>query len=122
MKKTTIELAMSEELSYEIELLVDKLFSHAVELADAHQFEEAIQLANDALVIAKYGDIGYRKIYILGMLCSAYIDSDQPEQADIIFKEGMKFIEKCEEGNERDMNSLLDLKVIIERELMKIGE
>jgi len=98
---------------------VDIFFEKAVELAKNKKFEEALQVGNDALVMAKYSNIGYPVVYLIGLLCEAYLDNDQPEIADNFFKSGMEILDENDSTYNRDVDQFLDLKMIIEEELEK---
>jgi hypothetical protein len=78
-------------------------------------------VGNDALVLTKYSNAGYAILYLLGMLCQAYLDSDKPEIADNYFRYGMNMIDENNNENSdtytNDINSFLDLKIIIDDEL-----
>lgn len=100
-------------------VLLDQFFHKAIELAQNDKFEEAIEIGNDALVLAKYSNVGYELIYLLGMLCEAYIDNNQPEIAMKYFKCGMTIIDDKDNKFNDDVNHFLDLKAIIDEELNK---
>jgi hypothetical protein len=57
------------------------------------------------------------------MLCQAYLENDKPEIANRYFLVGMDIIEKGEAENKDtyidDINSFLDLKILIDEELKK---
>jgi hypothetical protein len=102
---------------------LEHFFSVAVEVAESGKYDEAIIIANDALTLAKYSDVDYEILYLIGMLCQVYLDNDQPELANDFFNKGMQIIEQGESENQdtnaEDINSFLDLKIIIEEELKK---
>ena len=98
---------------------VDIFFEKAIELANKGKFKESIKIGKDAFVLSKFADIGYEKLYSVGMLCQAYLDSGQPEIADTFFKAGMEMINECEENYNDDVNSFLDIKILIEKEFEK---
>ncbi len=105
-----------------IETLVDGFFNKAIEFAKEDNFEQAVKLGNDALVLSKYCDLGDALLYLIGMLCNAYIDNDQPEMANQLFQQGMVLIENNDGKYNEDVNIFLDLKVTIDEELRKINE
>ena len=84
---------------------------------------KALIIANDALTLAKYSNAGYEIIYLIDILCQAYLENDQPEIANDFFKKGMNIIEQGENENRDtyadDINSFLDLKIVIDKELKK---
>jgi len=102
---------------------LEHFFTKAVDLAQKEKYDEALIVGNDALVIAKYSNAGYAILYLLGMLCQVYLDSDQPEIADKYFRYGMNLIDENKNENtdtySNDINSFLDLKIIIDDELKK---
>ena len=73
----------------------------------------------DALILVKYSNIGYPVVYLIGMICQACLDNNQPELADKFFKCGMKILDENDSTYEDDINQFLDLKSIIEVELKK---
>jgi hypothetical protein len=100
---------------------LEQFFTKAVELAQEEKFDEALKIGNDALVLAKYSNADYAVLYFIGMLCQAHLESGQPEIANQFFKVGMDIIEKGEAENKdtyiEDINSFLDLKILIDEEL-----
>jgi hypothetical protein len=102
---------------------LEQFFTKAVDLAQNEKYDEALIIGNDALVLAKYSNAGYALLYLLGMLCQAYLDSDKPELADKYFRHGMNMIDENKNENSdtytNDINSFLDLKIIIDNELKK---
>jgi hypothetical protein len=102
---------------------LEQFFTKAVDLAQNEKYDEALIVGNDALVLAKYSNAGYAILYLLGMLCQAYLDSDKPELADKYFRYGMNMIDENKNENSdtytNDINSFLDLKIIIDNELKK---
>lgn len=99
---------------------VEKFFEMAVDFAMKKKFSEAVTIANDALVFAKYSDVGYAIIYLIGMLCEAYLDNEQPELAETFFNYGMKIIDESNDTYDRDLNRFLDLKIDIDEALKKV--
>jgi hypothetical protein len=99
--------------------LFDLFFAEAIQLADNGQFEEALAIGAEALVFAKYADIGYAIIYLLGMLCQASLDNDQPKLAEKFFRLGMEIIELWREMGEYpdDIDAFLDLKIGIDEKV-----
>lgn len=104
------------------DLIVFDFLTQATKFAEAEKYEEAVILANDALVMAKYADVGYRIVYLIGMLCQTYLQNNQPEMADKYFNYAMLILDKNDSGYDEDMNKFLDLKALIERELQKKNE
>jgi hypothetical protein len=98
---------------------LEHFFTKAIELASNEKYEEAIIVGNDALVLAKYSNAGYAVLYLIGMLCQAYLDNNQPEIANDFLKAGMTFIDNKDENYDRDIDQFLDLKIIIDEELKK---
>jgi hypothetical protein len=102
---------------------LEQFFTKAVDLAKNEKFDEALIVGNDALVLAKYSNAGYAILYLLGLLCQVYLDSDKPELADKYFRYGMNMIDENKNENSDtytdDINSFLDLKIIIDDELKK---
>lgn len=102
---------------------LEQFFTKAVDLAQNEKYDEALMVGNDALVFAKYSNAGYAILYLLGMLCQAYLESDKPELADKYFRYGMNMIDENKNENSdtytNDINSFLDLKIIIDDELKK---
>lgn|SRR5690554_4256367 len=96
---------------------VTAFFEKAVELATNEKYEEALAVGNDALVLVKYSNIGYPVVYLIGMLCQAYLDNDQPEVADRFFRYGMTILNENDATYDDDINQFLDLKGIIDDEL-----
>lgn len=102
---------------------VELFFTLAVDFAQNKKYNEALIIGNDALTLAKYSNLDYEILYLIGMLCQAYLENDQPEIANDFFKKGMTIIEQGENKNKdtyvSDINSFLDLKIIIDDELKK---
>lgn len=102
---------------------LEQFFTKAVDFAQNEKYDEALIVGNDALTLAKYSNVGYEILYLIGMLCQAYLENDQPEIANDFFKKGMTIIEQGEIENKdtytNDINSFLDLKIIIDDELKK---
>jgi hypothetical protein len=102
---------------------VELFFTLAVDFAQNKKYNEALIIGNDALTLAKYSNLDYEILYLIGMLCQAYLENDQPEIASDFFKKGMTIIEQGEIYNKdtyaNDINSFLDLKIIIDDELKK---
>lgn len=100
---------------------LEHFFSVAVNFAENEKYDEAIIIANDALTLAKYSNVGYEILYLIGMLCQVYIDNDHPELANDFFKNGMQIIEQNKDENQDtysdDINAFLDLKIVIDKEL-----
>ena len=95
--------------------IIDLLFTKTTEFAKKGKFDDAIQLANDILVFARYSNVDYALLYILGMICQLYIDNNQPELSDIFFKRAIKLIKESDINYNKDINNLLDLKIMIEK-------
>ncbi len=102
---------------------LEHFFTKAVELASNENYEEAIIVGNDAMVFAKYSGVGYEILYLIGMLCQVHLDNGHPDTAEKYFKFGMEIIEENKKMNtdtyEEDINSFLDLKIVIDSELKK---
>jgi len=100
---------------------LEQFFIKAIDFAKKEKYDEALIIGNDALVFAKYSNAGYAVIYLIGMLCQAYIDNKQPEIANNFFQFGMDIITKNEDKNSNtyseDIDSFLDLKIVIDREI-----
>lgn len=105
-----------------IETLVDDFFHKAIDFAKESNFKEAVQIGNDALILSKYCDLGDALLYLVGMLCNAYLDNDQPEMANQLFQQGMVLIENNDSNYNEDINIFLDLKVTIDEELRKVNQ
>jgi hypothetical protein len=99
--------------------MVTTFFKKAVEFAINKQYEEALKVGNDALAMAQYSNIDYEIVYLIGMLCEAYLDNDQPEIANEFFEFGVKILDENDSSYDRDVDQFLDLKIIIEEELEK---
>jgi len=97
--------------------IVELFFIKATEFAKEKKFEDAIILANDVLVFAKYSNVDYALLYIIGMICQLYLDNNQPELSEEFFIKGMKIIKESDINYNRDINSFLDLKILIDRKL-----
>lgn len=102
---------------------LEQFFTSAVDFAQNEKYDEALIVGNDALTLAKYSNVGYEILYLIGMLCQAYLENEQPEIANDFFNKGMTIIEQGEKENKdtytNDINSFLDLKIIIDDELKK---
>ncbi|MDR1880031.1 MAG: hypothetical protein LBQ78_03785 [Tannerellaceae bacterium] len=104
--------------------IVEIFFAQAVEFAENGQLDEAVEVCSDALVFAKYSDIGYAVIYLLGMLCEVYLNNGQPEFAENVFKMGVEIIRKGEKTGadqgtySSDIDAFLDLKIQIDKALL----
>ena len=94
-------------------------FEKAVELAENEKYEEAINIGRHAVIMANYSNLGYARVYLLGMLSQAYLDNDEPEMADEFFKYGIEYLNKNDEDYGSDVDRFLDLKIIIDKELGK---
>ena len=97
--------------------IVELFFTKATEFAVEEKFEDAIQLANDVLIFAKYSNVNYALLYIIGMTCQLYLDNNQPELSEEFFKRGMEIIKENDIDYDRDINSFLDLKVLIDSKM-----
>jgi len=104
---------------------VEKFLEKAVELAKNEKYEDALAISHDAIFLARYSNAGYANLYLYGMLCHLYIDSDKPEIANKFFLAGMDMIEyykgqdQSEDEFMNDINAFLDLKIVIDREMNK---
>ena len=96
---------------------VELFFTQAVEFALEGNFSEAAKLGNDALLISEFSNVGYRVLYLIGMLCEAYLDNNEPELANDLFNYGMEIIDNGDDTYDRDLNQFLDLKIRIVEEL-----
>ena len=114
MEKQTFKNRMQKDFGNSFAEIVDVFFKNATEEAINGNFDEAISIANDALVFAKYSNDKYSILYIVGMMCQAYIDNNQPELSDKFFKYGMSIIKETDFNYDRDLNSFLDLKILID--------
>lgn len=100
--------------------MVCYLFEQAVELANNGQLDEASMVCRDTLVFWKYSKVGYEIIYLLGLLCTIYLNNDQLNMAEQIFKTGVGFIQDSRDmridsdGFDEDINAFLDLKIDID--------
>jgi hypothetical protein len=94
-------------------------FEEAVQLAEKGDFTSTIKIGKDALALTKFTKPGYENLYLIGMLCQAYLDNEQPKMANKYFKRGMYMIDKNDEDYMDDVNAFLDLKILINEELNK---
>ena len=94
-------------------------FFKAVELAEGEKYEEAIRIGRHAVILANYSNLGYARVYLLGMLSQAYLDNDEPDMANKFFTLGIQLLNKNDENYDRDVDQFLDLKIIIEKEMEK---
>ena len=99
--------------------ITDAFFEKAVELAEDNKFEEAIKIGRHAVIMANYSNLGYARVYLLGMLTQAYLDNDEPEVANEFFTYGIQLLDKNDYDYNDDIDRFLDLKIIIEEELKK---
>jgi len=97
--------------------IVELFFTKATEFAEDDKFGDAIQLANDLLIFAKYSNVDYALLYIIGMTCQLYLDNNQPELSEEFFKRGMEIIKESDIDYDRDINSFLDLKILIDSKM-----
>lgn len=97
--------------------IVELFFTKATEFAEEGQIEDAIKLVNDVLIFAKYSNVNYALLYIVGMTCQLYLDNNQPELSEEFFIRGMKIIKESDIDYDRDINNFLDLKSLIDKEL-----
>ena len=114
MEKQRFKERMQSDFGDSFAEIVDVFFKSATEEAINGNFDEAISIANDALVFAKYSNDKYSILYIVGMMCQAYIDNNQPELSEKFFNYGMTIIKESDFDYERDLNSFLDLKILID--------
>jgi len=98
---------------------VDYFFEKTINYAKQGDFDTSIKIAKDAFVIAKFANLDYEKLYLIGLLCRLLLDKGQPEQAEAYFKFGIQIIDEIEETYNEDVNSFFDLKIEIDRELIK---
>lgn len=114
------------------------LFEKAVKNAENGNLKTSIKIAKDALFISKYSNIGYNRLYLIGLLCQVYLDCNQPEYANIYFKFGMKIIREKNFSDYKkhwdyvnsidsnipkydfmkEVDSFLDLKIQIDKKLL----
>lgn len=100
--------------------IVESMFQLAVEAAKNDELDDAIVICNDAIVFYKYSSIGYEIIYLLGLLSQIYLDNNQKEMAEKIFRLGMNLIEDGKRKNmdlgsyNKDIDAFLDLKIQID--------
>jgi len=114
MGKQAFKDRMQKDFGSYFAEIVDVFFKNATEEAVNGNLDEAISIANDALVFAKYSNDKYSILYIVGMMCQAYLDNNQPELSEKFFKYGMTIIKESDFDYERDLNSFLDLKILID--------
>lgn len=98
---------------------IEVFFTKAVDLANNEKYDEALEVGNDALILSKYSTVDYEILYLIGMLCQAYLQNDQPKIANKFFKYGMTIADELNETYERDINSFLDLKIEIDKALKR---
>lgn len=103
-------------------IAVAAFLAQATDFAVAKQYEDSLTLANDALVMAKYSDIGYDIIYLLSTLSLAYLQNHQPEMAEKYFNYAMLVLDKNDSEYDKALNQLLEIKALIEKELQKKNE
>ena len=115
MKDQTFRIRMQSDFGNSFAEIVDVFFKNATDYAKSGNFEDALVIANDAIVIAKYSNDKYSVLYIIGMMCQAYLDNNQPELSEQFFKKGMEIINDADINYERDLNSFLDLKTLIDK-------
>ena len=100
-------------------LILYEFCEKAAEFGGNEKYEDALSVGKDAFVIAMYSNMGYGIVYLIGMLCQAYLDNDQPEKADACFNTGISMLDKMDIRYDDNVNSFLDLKIIIDEELNK---
>jgi hypothetical protein len=110
---------IEEKYGDDFSVITTLFFKKAIELADDEKYEDAIKVGRDALVMANYSNIGYSLVYLLGMLCQAYLDNNQPEEANEFFTYGIELLDKNMYDYNEDVDRFLDLKIIIDNELAK---
>jgi hypothetical protein len=97
---------------------VEIFFEQAVNFAYNGQLTDAIEATKTALFFAEKAGVGYKAVYIIGMLCEVFIDNGELENAQKTFELGMEYVERGKDmypdDYEKDMNSFLDLKVRID--------
>ena len=120
MKKTRYTEIINKKYGMINPSIVESLFELAVEAANNGELDEAIEICNDAIVLYKYSTIGYEIICLLGLLSEIYLDNNQKEMAENIFRLGMTLIERGKMNNvdlgsyNEDIDSFLDLKIKID--------
>jgi len=97
----------------------DLFFEEAIRLADKGKFKESLKVGKDAFILSKYTDISYEKIYLVGMLCQAYLDNKQPEMANVFFRLGMQMIDENHIKYSEDINAFLDIKILIDTQVYR---
>jgi len=98
---------------------VDYFFDKAVEYAKKGDISTSIRIGKDAFAIAKFAELGYEILYLVGLLCQLHLDNGQPEYAETYFKFGMKIIDENERSYNDDVNDFLDLKILIDSKMNK---
>lgn len=96
---------------------IDFFFEEAIRLAKEGNYTSAIKVGKDAFILSKYANFTYEKIYLIGLLCHAYLDNKQPEIADVFFKLGMQMIDENDINFNDDINAFLDIKILIDETL-----
>lgn len=120
MKKTRYAELITKKYGKVNPSIVESLFEQAVEAANNGELDEAIEICNDAIVFYKYSTIGYEIICLLGLLSEIYLNNDQKEMAERVFRLGMTLIEdgkrnKLDLGSyNEDIDAFLDLKIKID--------
>lgn len=120
MKKTRYAELITKKYGKVNPSIVESLFEQAVETANNGELDEAIEICNDAIVFYKYSTIGYEIICLLGLLSEIYLNNDQKEMAERVFRLGMTLIEdgkrnKLDLGSyNEDIDAFLDLKIKID--------
>lgn len=126
MDYNTIRAAVTHSYGEYNSSMVTYLFERATELANNGQLDEASAVCRDALVFWKYSKIGYAIIYLLGLLCTIYLNNNQPKMAEHIFNTGVGFIQDSKDAGvdsdsfDNDINAFLDLKIEIDEALKEI--
>lgn len=120
MDYNTIRAAVTNSYGEYNSSMVTYLFEQATELANNGQLDEASAVCRDALVFWKYSKIGYEIIYLLGLLCTIYLNNDQPKMAEHIFNTRVGFIQDSRDAGvdsdsfDEDIDAFLDLKIVID--------
>ena len=108
-----------DKYGYPISLIIDIFFTKAVKLAESKSYKDAITVGTHALLLSNYNPVRYAVLHIIGFLCQVYLKNGQIEAADEYFNFGMEIINKNDEDYDRDIDSFLDLNILIEKELKK---
>jgi len=96
---------------------IEVLFEKAADFAENGQLNDAVNVGLDALIFAKYSNVGSEIIELMGLIAQALLENNKAKLADKFFQMAMRNIDENDETYTADMDRFLDLKYNIDKAL-----